>query len=47
MQAGLGLDDESSEIVDREGFDLYFKKGASGYAEVYKVENLRLLSVKL
>lgn len=38
MQAGLGLDDESSEIVDREGFDLYFKKGASGYAEVYKVE---------
>lgn len=38
MQAGLDLDDESSEIVDREGFDLYFKKGASGYAEVYKVE---------
>ena len=38
MQAGLGLDDESSEIIDHEGFDLYFKKGASGYAEVYKVE---------
>ncbi len=38
MQAGLGLDDESSEFVDREGFDLYFNKGASGYAEIYKVE---------
>lgn len=38
IQAGLGLDDESSEIIDHEGFDLYFKKGTSGYAEVYKVE---------
>lgn len=38
MQAGLDLDDETSNDVDIEGFDLYFKKGASGYAEVYKVE---------
>lgn len=38
IQAGLGLDDESSEIIDHEGFDLHFKKGTSGYAEVYKVE---------
>jgi len=38
MQAGLGLDDENSGIIDQEGFDLYFKKGTSGYADIYKVE---------
>jgi len=38
MQAGLGLDDENSSIIDQEGFDLYFKKGTSGYADIHKVE---------
>lgn len=38
MQSGLADDETEDFDVDREGFDLFFKKGETGYAEVYKVE---------
>ena len=38
MQSGLADDETEDFDVDREGFDLFFKRGESGYAEVYKVE---------